>query len=186
MIDNIDILPIGEAAPISKEFKAHILPNSGNTDTFSTGSVRDDSTHKLPWSLVSPYALRDMAFRDIDNPISEAMACVAQYQIDLDPECLITALTALTRHSSPAPLVTRCKDGLAHYGARNWELGQNMARTVDSFYRHAFAELDPDPNKEDHIGAMMWNIMSLVHHHYEVRNGGLPPELDDLPRYGGE
>ena len=161
------------------------IPHSGNTDKFSTGSVRDDSTHKLPWSLVSPHTIKDWCFRDIDNPVKEAMAFVALYQINLDPEQLTTAMDALIRHAGPAPLVVRCKDGLKHYGARNWELGQPMARTIDSFYRHAIAQLAPPPHDEDHIGAMMWNIMSLTHHHYETRNGGLPAELDDLPRYGG-
>ena len=159
------------------------IPHSSSNDTFVTGSVRDDSSHKLPWSLISPYLLRDLAFRDIDNPTNEAIAFVAQYQIDLAPECLCTALEALRRTNTLDPLCKRSVDGLEHYGARNWELGQPMARTIDSFYRHAFAELAGN-KEEDHVGAMMWNIQAVLHFHYETRNGGLPKELDVLPRYG--
>lgn len=36
---------------------------------------------------------------------------------------------------------------------------------------------------EDHLGAAMWNIHSLIHTEEVIDRGILPKELDDLPNY---
>jgi hypothetical protein len=75
--------------------------------------------------------------------------------------------------------------GAARYGDRNWEKGIPLMRHIDSLKRHLdqFIEGHTD---EDHLAHMLANAMMLVHTEEMVRQGVLPCQLDDRPKYHRE
>lgn len=72
--------------------------------------------------------------------------------------------------------------GAARYGERNWEKGQNVARTLASLMRHVYAYAEGD-REEDHLAAIRFNAASIMHVEEEVILGRLPDTLLDLPFY---
>lgn len=72
--------------------------------------------------------------------------------------------------------------GANNYGERNWEKGQNVKRTNASLWRHLIAYQEGD-RTEDHLAAIVFNAMSIIHVEEEVSLGNLPAELLDLPFY---
>lgn len=72
--------------------------------------------------------------------------------------------------------------GASNYGERNWEKGQNVARTFASLFRHVVGYQEGDQT-EDHLAAIVFNAMSIIHVEEEVRAGRLAAELLDLPFY---
>jgi hypothetical protein len=36
---------------------------------------------------------------------------------------------------------------------------------------------------EDHLAAIAWNAMAIMHYQEMIKLGHLPPELDDMPKY---
>jgi len=67
--------------------------------------------------------------------------------------------------------------GAKKYAERNWEKGAKFSRFVASLKRHYTAYLRGDKD-EDHLSAMAFNIMCIVHFEELGRS-----DLDDLPRY---
>jgi hypothetical protein len=78
-----------------------------------------------------------------------------------------------------------CALGAEKYADRNWELGQGFTRTMASLERHTLkykkGEID-----EDHLAAIAWNAMALIHYEEMIKLGLLPSYLDDLPHYEEE
>lgn len=72
--------------------------------------------------------------------------------------------------------------GAANYGERNWEKGQNISRTLASLWRHLVQYQEGD-REEDHLSAIVFNAMSMIHVEEEVQRGNLPSTLADLPFY---
>lgn len=66
--------------------------------------------------------------------------------------------------------------GAQKYGdMRNWEKGMPYTRCIGAILRHTFAYLRGG-DEEDHLAAIMWNAMALIHYE-EVGD----PDLDDRP-----
>lgn len=68
-------------------------------------------------------------------------------------------------------------------GYRNWEKGMPVTRVIESIKRHVNAFQRGDET-EDHLAAIMWNAMVLIHY----RDGGTTSgksfkDLDDRPRW---
>lgn len=72
--------------------------------------------------------------------------------------------------------------GAVKYGAWNFSKGILLSRYIDSMIRHAFNYLEGD-RKEDHLAAVAWNAIAMIHHEEMIKRGILPPELDDIPRF---
>lgn len=72
--------------------------------------------------------------------------------------------------------------GARKYSERNWEKGQEVSRTLASLWRHLVAYQEGD-RTEDHLAAIVFNAMSIMHVEGEVMNGKLPAQLLDLPFY---
>jgi hypothetical protein len=75
----------------------------------------------------------------------------------------------------------RFEQGALTYGDRNWELGQPLARLMDSAIRHAFQVLEGDTS-ENHAAAAAWNILAFLETRARIAAGQLPAELDNLPK----
>lgn len=66
---------------------------------------------------------------------------------------------------------------------RNWEKGMPVMRYLGGILRHAL-EYEKRDNSEDHLAAIMWNAMAIIHHEEVGSTSGASfKELDDRPRW---
>jgi len=72
--------------------------------------------------------------------------------------------------------------GASIYGSLNYAKGMPMKRTLQSILRHTYQYLS-GCRKEDHLSAIIFGSMVLIHTEEMIKRGVLPAELDDLPRY---
>lgn len=70
--------------------------------------------------------------------------------------------------------------GATKYGARNWEGGFPVSRCLDSATRHLQKHL-AGYRDEDHLAAVLFNVMAIIHFEDRVAAGKLPKELIDWP-----
>lgn len=83
------------------------------------------------------------------------------------------AITALAIHF---------EKGAKKYQPRNWEKGIYLSRFLSSALRHTFQFLQGKKD-ENHLIAAIWNLVCLYETKERIREGLLPKELDDLPKY---
>lgn len=77
------------------------------------------------------------------------------------------------------------RKGAVKYAERNWEKGMPMSRCLASMCRHVM-KFKQGRRDEDHLAAIMFNAMALIHYEELVNQGVLPKELADLPTYTKE
>ena len=63
--------------------------------------------------------------------------------------------------------------GAAKYAERNWENGMPFSRCVASLKRHVM-KYQQGKRDEDHLAAIMFNAMALIHYEEMIERGGLP------------
>jgi hypothetical protein len=68
-------------------------------------------------------------------------------------------------------------------GCRNWEKGMPLSFYEDGMRRH-LNQWRLGDNSEDHLAAVLWNVMCLIHTQEMIEAGLLPQELADIPFYG--
>jgi len=68
------------------------------------------------------------------------------------------------------------------YGSLNYAKGMPMMRTMQSLLRHAYNYLE-GKRDEDHLAAVVFNAMVLMHTEAMILRGRLPKELDNMPDY---
>lgn len=69
--------------------------------------------------------------------------------------------------------------GALKYGDRNWERGGRLSRYLDSAMRH-LNEFRSGELTEDHLAAVCFNVMALMHTADQIARGLLPADLDDM------
>lgn len=117
------------------EVKEFITKDSGERRQFTTGAVRDITTGKPDFSLISPFAMKRLAM-----------------------------------------LMVR---GAEKYGKFNWTKGMNFSTFWESFSRHANQFYMQESPEEDHLAAILFNIMAIMH----FQEIGREEELNDLPKW---
>ena len=75
--------------------------------------------------------------------------------------------------------------GAEKYAERNWEKGIPNSRCFASLRRHVMRYQQGD-RSEDHLAAVIFNAMAIIHNEEMIARGVLPAELDDMPRYSQE
>ena len=73
--------------------------------------------------------------------------------------------------------------GALKYSARNWELGMPVSECWASLMRHSL-KWACGCRTEDHLAAVMFNAMAIMHYEEMVRRDVLPASLLDMPDYG--
>jgi hypothetical protein len=73
-------------------------------------------------------------------------------------------------------LAKRLEWGATKYGDRNWEKGLPLRRYAESVARHFYQHMHGD-RAEDHLAAVMFNVMAWIHTEEEVAAGRLPNTL---------
>ena len=63
--------------------------------------------------------------------------------------------------------------GAAKYAERNWERGMPFSRCVASLKRHVM-KYQQGKRDEDHLAAIMFNAMALIHYEEMIERGLLP------------
>jgi hypothetical protein len=71
--------------------------------------------------------------------------------------------------------------GAEKYDERNWEKGMPFSRFMESAMRHLNQYLMKEDPSEDHLAAVLFNIMAIMHFEEVGRT-----DLDDLPRWISE
>jgi hypothetical protein len=72
--------------------------------------------------------------------------------------------------------------GARKYAERNWERGMPFSRCVASLERHTM-KFEQGLKDEDHLAAIMFNAMALIHYEEMIERGVLPATLNDMPNY---
>jgi hypothetical protein len=72
--------------------------------------------------------------------------------------------------------------GARKYAERNWEKGMPFSRCVASLKRHLM-KYQQGKKDEDHLAAIMFNAMALIHYEEMIERGVLLAELNDMPNY---
>ncbi len=72
--------------------------------------------------------------------------------------------------------------GAKKYAERNWEKGMPFSRCVASLKRHLM-KYQQGKRDEDHLAAIMFNAMALIHYEEMIERGLLPADLNDMPNY---
>ena len=80
----------------------------------------------------------------------------------------------------------RMEAGAAHYGERNWELGQPLDSYYDSAIRH-LAEWLAGDRSEDHLAAALFNVGAIGWTEEQIDVGNLPESLrgQGMPNWDG-
>lgn len=73
--------------------------------------------------------------------------------------------------------------GAKKYGDRNWEKGIPLSRYYASLFRHMIQWAEGDTT-EDHLAAVCFNAMGIMHTEQLVLWGDLPLELGDAGSLG--
>lgn len=68
------------------------------------------------------------------------------------------------------------------YPSRNWEKGMPFSETVGSLERH-IQKFKMGSTEEDHLAAMAFGCMALIHYREEIKAGRMDPSIDDMPHY---
>jgi addiction module HigA family antidote len=79
-------------------------------------------------------------------------------------------------------LARHFEKGATKYGDRNWELGINLSRYLDSALRHTFSYM-AGKNDEDHLVAAAWNLLAALETEHRALEEQLPRELVDIGPY---
>lgn len=67
-------------------------------------------------------------------------------------------------------------------GCRNWEKGMPLSYYEDGARRH-LNQWRMNDRSEDHLSAVLWNVMCLIHTGEMIEAGQMPKELADIPFY---
>ncbi|MFZ9793625.1 MAG: dATP/dGTP diphosphohydrolase domain-containing protein [Gemmataceae bacterium] len=70
------------------------------------------------------------------------------------------------------------ENGARKYGDRNWEKGQPISRYLDSAIRH-ITKYASGETSEDHLAAACWNLLAIMHHQHQIKQGNLPKHLGE-------
>lgn len=73
--------------------------------------------------------------------------------------------------------------GAAKYGDRNWEKGIPLSRFYASMFRHMIQWAEGDIS-EDHLAAVCFNAMGIIHTEQKILDGELPYSLADAGSLG--
>ena len=93
--------------------------------------------------------------------------------------CEGKGIPSLIPVSALRAVAKRFEDGAIKYGRDNWKKGQPLSRYVDSINRHLWDYLD-GCEKEDHLGAVIWNAMCLQQTDQWIKENKLPSKLRDI------
>lgn len=72
--------------------------------------------------------------------------------------------------------------GARRYVEKNWEKGMPMSRCLASMNRH-LVKVKQGAVDEDHLAAIAFNAMAIMHYQEMIKRNVLPAALDDLPTY---
>lgn len=72
--------------------------------------------------------------------------------------------------------------GANKYAERNWERGMPFTRCIASLRRHLMKYMQ-GKRDEDHLAAILFNAMAIIHYEAMIQAGVLPADLNDMPNY---
>ena len=82
-------------------------------------------------------------------------------------------------------LAKHFEEGAIKYGEGNWKKGIPLHCYLDSGLRHT-AKVVNGEDDELHLRAVVWNFICMLETAILIKEGKLPPELNDLPDFNLE
>ena len=162
------------------------MHDSGKRQQFEGGAVRDTAEGKPQYSLLSPYVWKLIPLQRVIPDIEPShrldvmrRVCrrMCDYLLEHRPEFLESAFEELSMSFGIDRLCEWLRLGAEKYDRFNWAKGMPISRCIDSLGRH-LSKWDKDD--EDHIAAVMCNIMFIIHYHQACEAGLLPKKWMDL------
>lgn len=111
------------------------------------------------------YITKDSGKREEFNTGSKRDASEGKHRFDLIWVGMLIRLAALMAR------------GAAKYGEHNWMKGQPISRYWESLLRHAYAWKNGDDPNEDHLAAIIFNVMGIMYTVTMCKVNMLPIEL---------
>lgn len=179
-----------------------MIKETEQRENFSTGSVRNSREGKGRFDLIANRASSVFHIYDKTNFISgESYSLSGTFQKILDYigsgastgdiSLLHSAFEdiAISMDSRDGKylsylhrLAKHYEGGAKIYAPRNWEMGQEVSRYLDSALRH-LAQYIAGETDEDHGAATLWNLIAVPHMLNLMSEGYLPDSINDLPVY---
>ena len=72
--------------------------------------------------------------------------------------------------------------GALKYSDRNWEKGMPISECIESLERHLM-KYQMGMDDEDHLAAIVFNAMAIIHYEEMIKRDNLPAKLDNMPKY---
>lgn len=149
------------------------MKTSGEMMEYDTGAHRDSEKGKPRIDLI-PNSFFELL---LSSKLSQD-SLVLLYQIrdsfsnrQKDLQAFLDDVMSVITHMYGSPhealldLGNRLAEGAEKYGANNWEKGFPHDRVFRSFERH-YVMYGAGMTDEDHKGAVLFNLMVLVHYHH--------------------
>jgi len=171
------------------------VQDSGKRQSFDTGSVRDTAEGKGTPHLIAGLGLvlaKRIKSREvlltadlIEGTLFKFSDLWQEEHIGCSEDCISKAINlTISLFSSYGEAMRRLaqhyENGAKKYDKNNWRKGQPVSRYFDSAMRHLWDYMDKKED-EDHMSALLWNLIAIVQTKEDVRKGILPQELDDFP-----
>jgi len=148
---------------------------------FKSGFQRDSDEGKDKWSLLPPNVW-EMTIPNIGIDIKN-------FLMTGNKHCLECALNKMIEPHGVKLMCSRFEGGAKKYGYYNWAKLGPLSAYMDSLGRHLWAmtnwgKVEDDPETiDDHRGAVMWGLSTMIHLIEMVEAKAAKPELIDIPAY---
>lgn len=160
---------------------------------FSAGSVRNSRVGKGRYDLIANNAQPVFHFYgggEAGGKLEEAYTEIQAFILDKNLNHLRKSFgivsywidDATGKFSWIKRLAKHYEGGAKVYAPRNWEMGQEVCRYLDSAMRHLI-QFICEEDDEDHGAATLWNLLGAAQTLNMIRDGFLPNTFDDLPQY---
>jgi hypothetical protein len=175
-----------------------MIKETEQKENFATGSVRNSRVGKGRFDLIANRAGSVFHIYDKTNFISGELYSLSDtYQKILDyigsgeisflhsafEDIAISIDSRDGKYLSYLHRLAKHYEGGAKiYAPRNWEMGQEVSRYLDSALRH-LAQYIAGETDEDHGAAALWNLIAVPHMLNLIVEGYLPDSINDLPIY---
>lgn len=174
-----------------------MIKETEEKESFNTGSIRNSREGKGRFDLIANRGrpvfsiYSNKLFGITDNDPREAFYHVLDYIAygNIDSLCYAFEIIAIAIDQQDGKylsylhrLAKHYEGGAKIYAPRNWEMGQEVSRYLDSTLRHLTQFIAGDKD-EDHGAATLWNIVAIPHMLTLVDEDILPDYINDLPSY---
>lgn len=175
-----------------------MIKETTEKEHFSAGSVRNSRVGKGRYDLIANNAQPVFHFYtegtilegEVGASLEEAYTEIQAFILDKNLFHLRKSFGIVSywmdedtgRFSWIKRLAKHYEGGASVYAPRNWEMGQEVCRYLDSASRHLIQYICEEDD-EDHGAAVLWNLLGAAQTLNMIKDGYLSETFNDLPMY---